>query len=70
MQTLLTSVYLSPIPNLCFLDGSHLLLARCGCFFFAPLASCRAKVFHFDLKVFAASLTVMRSGESIKTAGI
>lgn len=71
MQTLLTAVYLSPIPNLCFLDGSHLLLARCGCFFVvAPFASCRAKVFHFDLKVFAASLTVMRSGESIKTAGI
>lgn len=29
-----------------------------------------ARVFHFDLKVFAASLTVMRSGESVRTAGI
>lgn len=29
-----------------------------------------AEVFHFDLKVFAASLTVMRSGESVRTAGI
>lgn len=29
-----------------------------------------AELFHFDLKVFAASLTVMRSGESVRTAGI
>lgn len=32
--------------------------------------SFRAEVFHFDLRVFAASLTVMRSGESVRTAGI
>lgn len=36
MQTLLTTVYLSALPDLSFLDGSPLLLARCGSFFSPP----------------------------------
>lgn len=64
---------LFPLAKLCWpvfiYQGCLVIISWFAIFVFARFLTV-SPVFYFDLKVFAGSLTVMRSGESIKTAGI